>query len=547
MTETMNVMLPTGMRLTNVPVGTTKREIVEKLRRNGYDVTELEPFLEPIAQTTNPPLPQALPDGSVPLSSPSIGRGEAAARSARQGLLFGFGDEITSGLAALASYPILAAQGQLRDRTLGDLYESALEMERESLVKGRESFPVQSALSEIGGSLLTGAGSARALSSMAPKAMGAISTVGSRNPLKTASSLGALSGALYGAGEAEGGLDDRVSAALPGAVLGGVGGAGGGLLASRFASRGARRGIPTAEGLRKNARDLYQQATEAGGKLKVAPTRNLFNKISVAVAPKTQVEKTLKGENIVGKSIDELTENLKGGASFDELHSLEKVLGEMANDNVVAATGKLNATGNSFKTAQKELRKFIDDVDPADLEGGKLAFDLKKEADKQWSRSLRLNEVEKIMTRASLQEQPSTALRTGFRGILANPNRRRNFTKDELKSMRKAAELDLITGGLRNMGGRIFPAFTTGGASIAALSNPLSLGVVPLAYTASGLARMGANARQLSKANALARLIENPDALRTFVRVPSLRRAGIGGGMLGARPMMALEEQDTNE
>ena len=383
-----DIRLPSGMLLKGVPAGTTRAQIIEKLRRNGHDVSELEATLDQPAQEVDQ-VDQNIqqPPGVRP------GRLESGIRSLRQGLTFEFGDELTSALSALSSYPILAAQGQLGDQSLGDLFQSGLDIERGDIKAGREDFPVQSALAEIAGGLSTGGGGVKGISSLAPKISGRLAQFARANPVKAGAAVGSGSAGAFGLGEGEGGIPERVTSGLKGAGLGLIGGAGGGLLASKLSNAATRGAIPTSENLRKEAGKLYKEASSIGGQLKPQATRSLLNKIAQVVKPKTKVESRLQGENVVSRSIDDLMVDLKDGADFEELRSLEQVLGKMANDNVIAATGKLNSAGNTLKTAQKEVRKFIDEVAEDQLEGGKLAFDLKRAADQKWYSSLNLNEI----------------------------------------------------------------------------------------------------------------------------------------------------------
>lgn len=435
----------------------------------------------------------------------------------------------------------------------------------------REDYPVQSIISEIGGGIVTGGATKTGLQAAAPKTMSALSRFAAANPVKAAAAIGAGTGGLYGFNEGEGGALERLESGGYGAAFGGAGGAVGGYVGSKFGNRGAaviddiaqggddtgralvpaggralaRTGstnLPTSEGLRSEAGNLYKEASKVGGRLKPQATEKLLDDLAKSVAPKNRVEAALKGENVIAKAADDLGIALKDGATFDELHSLEKMLGELANENVVSATGKLNATGSAFKEAQKQLRTFIDNIPEEQFDGGKLAFDLKKAADKKWAQSLKLNEVEKVMTRASLQEQPSTGLRSGFRTILANPNRTRNYTPEELKVMRQAAELDLPTSALRAMGSRLVPTFAAGGTAATGF-NPVALAGTAALYGGSALARKAANARQLGKAEALARLIENPNALKVFADPRIVGGAGVSGGVIGGRTGRKTEEE----
>jgi hypothetical protein len=122
--------------------------------------------------------------------------------SFRQGLSFGFMDELSSGLRAAAAAPF-------SDRTFGEIYDDSMAEQHAELARGRREHPIVSAVGEIGGALLptTGLG-------------GVATTIGKNVPnwLKVAA-LGGAEGAIYGAGSAQ---DDRLTSAAAGGAVGAI-------------------------------------------------------------------------------------------------------------------------------------------------------------------------------------------------------------------------------------------------------------------------------------------------------------------------------------
>lgn len=192
----MDVKLPDGRILKNVPEGTTKAQIAEKVGLS---------------------MPSPQPKPSIPST---IGE------QAMQGATFGFGDEITS---ALASVPVSIATGM----SVPEAYKAGQELSRESMAAQQEQRPVLSTLSNIAGGLATG------VAGTGTKAGAAVATGISRGLLPQARGLsaraanlfskalvgggaGAASGAVYGAGTGEG---NRIESAKQGAITGGAIGA----------------------------------------------------------------------------------------------------------------------------------------------------------------------------------------------------------------------------------------------------------------------------------------------------------------------------------
>lgn len=179
----------------------------------------------------------------------SGGKLEAGLIGARQGVTFGFGDEINAGVRAAAD--------ALGGKPFGEAYDERLAHERGLLEQTREENPVSSAVGTVGGAvlpgLLTGGTTAATAGGAAIKGGAA----------------GAASGAAYGLGEAEGGPGDRLEGAAKGAALGGLFGAGAGA-AINVGTRAFRAAFgravqkPTIEGLREAKTLAYKAVDDAG-------------------------------------------------------------------------------------------------------------------------------------------------------------------------------------------------------------------------------------------------------------------------------------------
>lgn len=196
----MDVRLPDGRIVSNVPEGITQSELLRKIGE--YDS----------------------PKGSRKESN--IGSLGSLKRGLEQGLTFGFGDEIKAGVAAPFGW--LADKYYGSDRSLKDNYKDAkLDLENE-LEDAAQENPYIYNISEIAGGLLTGGGAVKSL----PKALGSAKTFLGRRGREAL--LGATGGAVYGAGTA-GYSDDlaqkteegAVSGALIAPILGGAFGAAG--------------------------------------------------------------------------------------------------------------------------------------------------------------------------------------------------------------------------------------------------------------------------------------------------------------------------------
>ena len=152
----------------------------------------------PSAQTT------VMPWESDPIVTPAKpGMGETAARSAVQGLTFGFADEsygLTQGIASM-----------LRGEGFRKGYDEGVAGFRARDKAGKEANPVTATVAEVAGGMGTGLGAMRAGATLMRQGMTLPQAIGA------GAVEGAGYGAAYGAGNAEGGVDERLTGARNGA------------------------------------------------------------------------------------------------------------------------------------------------------------------------------------------------------------------------------------------------------------------------------------------------------------------------------------------
>ena len=286
--------------------------------------------------------------------------------------------------------------------------------------------------------------------------------------------------------------------------------------------------LPSSEQLRKKGGELFQLADQKGGALRPDLADKFFDDV-LKVQPQTSAGKVFKGESPVSKIMDEIP-GLKGQPlTLQAAKEVDEALGDLAY-GTMDKFGKLNADGKKFLDMQSKLRGLIDSADETMLVGGREGFDALKDARKLWSSSLKLRDVERIIDNAQYFEQPTTALKTGFRQLLRNPDRIKGYSVKEVKALRKAAQTGVVTDFFRLAGSGLGPVIAGGGGFAAA--GPLGATAAIPAYMVQQGAKAAGTARQVSKAKGAAAEISrgsgmakkvpriSEDQIRAIMRMP---------------------------
>lgn len=303
------------------------------------------------------------------------------------------------------------------------------------------------------------------------------------------------------AGQATQGTDWEVPARFAGALL-----APGGIASNRGSGRQA---LKTSDDVRADASALYKMAERKGGVLK-EDVANKFVKNLETAKPKPIAGKVLTSEDkILTSALDEYAALKNTKLTLEDFERLDKSLGAKVENFVDAKTGKVNATGKVISDLQQKLRRSVETAaDRGLVEGGREGVDAYKMATKEWAKQARLSDVERIVSRAEMMDNPVTGIKTGFRTLASNPNKMRGFTETEKNLIRKAAKTGVVTDALRTYGSRLGPIIS--GSAGLATAGPLG-GVAASAGTmaTSSLARMAANKIQRGKANRVSEAIIN--------------------------------------
>lgn len=466
-----------------------------KLRLTGSETPEqLTQLKDKLRSKYQQPVEAAEPS---PKNQPRESFGRTVLEQGLQGATFGFADEITDRIGAgIAS----VATGQ----DFGELLQEARGLTEERFKRQFEQRPITSIASNLGGALVTGAAGAATKAGAGIGNLVRSGNIASR--IGKGAAVGAASGAAFGSGTAKDGerADGAKSGAILGAATGGVipiiGAAGSGI--NRVL--GKKSPIPNADQLRKQASALYKQADEIGGVLKSEVTDSFLDSVQ-GLRPQTKAGKLLQGDTPFTKIAQNL-ESLRGKKlSLAEAQEVDEFLGDAIDG--LTEMGRLTKQGKKILDIQTAFRNQIEDAAEGMVEGGKAGFNALKEGRKLWSTSRKLADVERIIQRAELTDNPASSIKSGFRTLLNNPKRLKGYTKAEKKAIKKAAETGLATGALRILGSRLNSIIAIG-------SGAGGLGGTAAISAGSAASRGAASAIQIGKAKNVANIVANQGRLQ---------------------------------
>lgn len=434
-----------------------------------------------------------------------------------QGMTGNFSDEVMDWLGTAYAKNAPAWMGGrpdlMRDVSANELFDEARGMSQDRLDRQMQQHPVLSVASNIaGGALTSGAGA----STKAGQAL--LSRVGAGN-LAARAAKGAVTGAalggVYGAGGATEGerLDGAADGALWGAALGG---------AFPVAGAGLRRLntktiVPGADEVRKAASGLYKQADDLGGVLKPEFTNKFIDSVD-ALRPQTEIGRAVGGDSLFTQLSSRLSTIRNKPMTLQAAQEVDELLGD-AIDSLIR-DGKLTKEGKRLFDIQSNLRNMIESADEKLIDGGREGFAALKEARKMWGVSRRMGDIERIIQNADTYPVPATAIKTGFRNIVKNPNRLRGYSPAEVRAMEKAARTGITTDLLNVMGSRL--GAIGAGAGGFAVGGPLAGAVAALGtHVTSSAARAAATGIQRGKANkALRTVAERSGMVKQQQRIP---------------------------
>lgn len=456
---------------------------------DGLANIQIEGFTQPVSDPVQVAVPTVNPLQQA-FEAKKVGVGRTAFDQALQGATFGFADEASDVLGAVGAKAYGALPfTQAVPESIPELYQNARQMSKEQLALETEQRPFTSLAANIAGGFLTGG--AGAGTKVGTQAGNIIRSGNLASRVGKGAIAGAASGGLYGLGSADEG--SRLEGAASGAKLGAAFGIAAPIAGAGFNKLNTKTVIPSSQEVRQYAGDLFKKADLEGGIIG-APEANAFYDQIGRLDKQTEVGQAFAGDSLLKKLSQRISnsELRDKPLTFQAAKEADEALGELAY-STMNIKGELTSDGQKALEAQRALRELV-----AKTEGGETL----SKAREAWSASIRMDDIERIMERASRSEQPASTLRAGFSTLLNQTKKIKGVNPQELKALEKAAQTGIVTD-LFRLGGSGLVPIIAGSGGAAATGGIGALAAIP-AYAVQQGSKKIANARQFSRAeNAL--------------------------------------------
>lgn len=343
-----------------------------------------------------------------------------------QGMLMGFGDELTAAIGT----PARMVKQYMNDEpvSMSKAYEEGHDFEQERLRQYKEESPIASTVSEIGGSVF---GATNLMK-------GGVSLLAKKPTILKAAAEGGAYGGVYGAGTADRGerIEGAVKGAATGVTIGTVAQGAGNMIANRIAANKAAKASIPVDALREQTNAFYKQSEALGLRVSEKSMKNLAGNLRI-VAGKTNDKLRPRISGIV----DDLEDLASGPMSLEDLDEFRQIIGDEYR----------RATRSEKRILQRMkdiIDKFSDDLSPKDVTGDLKAIQFLKQGRELHTRTRKVEILEDLMDLADVKAQgqltqsgQANALRQKFNQLYTQIKKKKvnTFTPEEVEIIREMA------------------------------------------------------------------------------------------------------------
>jgi len=462
---------------------TDKLQLMQEANRRGILPADKKPLYEE-AVRRGLIQDEMVPDLADQPSAQPISRAEAALETVTN---IPFAPRIKAGIAALGAKGYGMATGEpVGEESLGDLYGEALQDKRGKLAQAREQYPIQSIATQLPADIAVGGA---ALKRMGLAGGGIKSAMGGAAALSGLQAVGETKD-LRDIGQT---ASDAGSAAMLAGVTSGALGLVGKGVKGAFAPKQVKVNADDFRGLASTA---YKTAAEKGGVWTPQVMNNILKKAG-ELDKQTAIGKAMSGNSPISVAKAKLAAFANKDLSLESFQELDESLGDLVDEYM--ENGIIKKAGLPILQLQNHIRKMVDDPAPELIKGGKEGFEALKDARKLWAKSAKLRDIERILIKADISDNPAPVIKRGFAAIFTNDGWIKSFNKEEQKLIKESATSGKMGDLLKTLESRFIPigSIVAGGGLPAAMAGQLT-----------NIASKGLSARsQMAKAEKVAEQI----------------------------------------
>lgn len=246
----------------------------------------------------------------------------------------------------------------------------------------------------------------------------------------------------------------------------------------------------TSDTLRSMAQDAYANSKSLGAEFSPEDSASLPQSIEQNLMKTGKLNDRLHGDTLsILNDMKNQAEN--DNMSLEDVHQYRQLFGDAINNNL-HPNGKMKPDAMKANSAIDAIDDFLDNArqNPDKLvSGSPESIKAWQKGQDLWASSNRVNDIERIMQRAELMQNPATSMRQGFATLVSNPKRLRGFTPEQQELIKDASQTNLGGEALRAIGSRLL--------AIASFSHsPLAgLAAIPISAASRNLQTMQQAAR----------------------------------------------------
>ena len=199
--------------------------------------------------------------------------------------------------------------------------------------------------------------------------------------------------------------------------------------------------------LGRQSSQTYKAFRDAGAQIKPETINSILKNIDSDLVSTGKLNQSLHGKTLSVLE-DFKTEAQSGNLSLEGLDQYRQLLGDVIRSDTDIA-GRMGADAFKAKTAIKTIDDSVISLGADDIIGDKNAVNLLTQARKEWSQNRKFGDIARIVERAG---GDANKLKRDLSSFLSNPKKTGSFTKDELESLKKAANQTTGEGLLKMVG-----------------------------------------------------------------------------------------------